>query len=81
MTKLLIFMLLLSAQTFAKDMPDSELMEERSLDEAQEIVNRSKADRKAFENKGPERGIASEEDFDPEFQKDFDDMMEEQDQY
>jgi len=81
MPKILILLLLFSTQTFAKDMPDSELMEERSLDEALEVVDRSKQDREALKNKGPDRGIASEEDFDPEFQKDFDEMMDGQDQY
>ena len=81
MSKLLAFLLLFSTPLFAKELPDFELMQERELDEAQEVVERSKADRKAFENKGPDRGIASEKDFDPEFQKDFDEMMEDQDKY
>ena len=81
MTKILLLMLIFSTSSLAGEMPDHELMEERAIDEATEVVNKSKEDRKAFENKSPERGIASEEEYDPEFQKDFDDMMEDQDKY
>jgi len=80
MSKLILIILLISAPTFAKELPD-DFDAERAIDEALEVVDRSKEDRKQFENRGPARGIASEEEFDPEFQKDFDDMMIDQDQY
>ena len=80
MPKLIILLLLLSNTAFAKELPDS-LDEERSMDEALEVVDRSKEDRKQFDNRGPERGMASEKDFDPEYQKDFDEMMKDVDQY
>jgi len=81
MPRFLIFIFLISTPIFAKEMPDSELAEERSLDEALEVVERSKKDRESFDKKGPERGMASEEELDPGFQKEFDKMMQNQDQY
>lgn len=80
MPKLIILLFLISTPIFAKELPD-DFDEERAIDEALEVVERSKADRKEFDNRGPQRGMASEEEFDPEFQKDFDEMMEDQDQY
>ncbi|RLA64833.1 MAG: hypothetical protein DRQ88_10345 [Epsilonproteobacteria bacterium] len=78
MAKLLVLIFLLSNAAYAIELPDS-FTDQRSFDEARAVVERSKVEREQFENRGPEREIASEEEFDPEFKKDFDEMMEDVD--
>ena len=79
MCRFTFILLVICFQAFANEFSDSGEIDQRFLEEAMEVVEKSQKERRDFEHVKSNRKIASDEEINPEFQKDFEKMIEELD--